>query len=139
MRHKLWQIWWAFTRLGLTSFGGPAAHIGYFHHEFVTRRGWLSNDEFAQDNALCQLVPGPASSQLGMLIGARQAGVWGSIVAWIGFTTPSAIIMLLVMQEVAGSTAKLDLSTAYCSGQPVSSPTQSGRWLARFAAHAHDN
>jgi chromate transporter len=98
MRHRLWQIWWTFTRLGLTSFGGPTAHIGYFHHEFVTRRGWLSNDEFAQDNALCQLVPGPASSQLGMLIGARQAGVWGSIVAWIGFTTPSALIMLLVMQ-----------------------------------------
>ena len=98
MRHKLLQIWWVFTRLGLTSFGGPAAHIGYFHHEFVTRRGWLSSDEFAQDNALCQLVPGPASSQLGMLIGARQAGIWGSIVAWIGFTTPSAIIMLLVMQ-----------------------------------------
>ena len=98
MRHKLFQIWWAFTRLGLTSFGGPAAHIGYFHHEFVTRRGWLSSDEFAQDNALCQLVPGPASSQLGMLIGARQAGVWGSIVAWLGFSTPSTLIMLLVMR-----------------------------------------
>jgi chromate transporter len=98
MRHKLWQIWWAFTRLGLTSFGGPTAHIGYFHHEFVTRRGWLNNDEFAQDNALCQLVPGPASSQLGMLIGARHAGVWGSLVAWLGFTTPSALIMLLVMR-----------------------------------------
>lgn len=98
MRHRLWQIWWTFTRLGLTSFGGPTAHIGYFHHEFVTRRGWLSNDEFAQDNALCQLVPGPASSQLGMLIGSRQAGVWGAIVAWVGFTTPSAVIMLLVMQ-----------------------------------------
>jgi len=98
MRHKLLQIWWAFTRLGLTSFGGPTAHIGYFHHEFVTRRGWLSSDDFAQDNALCQLVPGPASSQLGMLIGARQAGVWGSLMAWLGFTTPSALIMLLVMR-----------------------------------------
>ena len=98
MRHKLWQIWWAFTRLGLTSFGGPTAHIGYFHHEFVTRRGWLSNDEFAQDNALCQLIPGPASSQLGMLIGSRHAGIWGSLLAWIGFTTPSALIMLLVMR-----------------------------------------
>lgn len=98
MRNKLWQIWLVFTRLGLTSFGGPTAHIGYFHHEFVTQRGWLSNDEFAQDNALCQLVPGPASSQLGMLIGARQAGIWGSIVAWLGFTTPSALIMLFVMR-----------------------------------------
>lgn len=98
MRHKLGQIWWIFTRLGLTSFGGPAAHIGYFHHEFVTRQSWLSSDEFAQDNALCQLMPGPASSQLGMLIGARHAGVWGAIVAWLGFSTPSALIMLLVMR-----------------------------------------
>lgn len=98
MQHKLSQIWWVFTRLGLTAFGGPTAHVGYFYHEFVTRRGWLSSTEFSQDNALCQLIPGPASSQLGMLIGARQAGVWGSIVAWLGFTTPSVLIMLLVMQ-----------------------------------------
>lgn len=98
MGHKLLQIWWVFTRLGLTSFGGPTAHIGYFHDEFVTRRGWLTGTEFAQDNALCQLVPGPASSQLGMLIGARASGVWGSLMAWLGFTTPSAIIMLFVMR-----------------------------------------
>ncbi|MCE2852361.1 MAG: chromate transporter, partial [Chloroflexaceae bacterium] len=76
---SLWQIWVTFTRLGLTSFGGPSAHVAYFHHEFVTQRQWLSEHEFAQDNALCQIIPGPASSQLGMLIGARQQGVLGSL------------------------------------------------------------
>lgn len=94
---KLWHLWLIFSRLGLTSFGGPSAHIGFFRDEFVTRRHWLSDDEFAQDNALCQIMPGPASSQLGMLIGARQAGLLGSIVAWLAFTTPSALLMLLAI------------------------------------------
>ena len=94
---SLWQIWLTFTRLGLTSFGGPSAHVAYFHHEFVAQRHWLTDHEFAQDNALCQIVPGPASSQLGMLIGARQRGLLGSFVAWLGFTTPSALVMLAVM------------------------------------------
>lgn len=94
---KLWQLWLIFSRLGLTSFGGPSAHIGFFRDEFVTRRQWLSDDEFAQDNALCQIMPGPASSQLGMLIGAHHAGVIGSIVAWLAFTTPSALLMLLAI------------------------------------------
>lgn len=94
---KLWQLWLIFSRLGLTSFGGPSAHIGFFRDEFVTRRRWLSDDEFAQDNALCQIMPGPASSQLGMLIGARHAGVVGSIVAWLAFTTPSALLMLMAI------------------------------------------
>ena len=94
---SLWQIWSIFTRLGLTSFGGPSAHVAYFHHEFVTQRQWLSEHEFAQDNALCQIIPGPASSQLGMLIGARQQGVLGSLIAWLGFTMPSALVMLAVM------------------------------------------
>lgn len=99
--HKLWQLWLIFSRLGLTSFGGPSAHIGFFRDEFVTRRRWLSDDEFAQDNALCQIMPGPASSQLGMLIGARQAGLLGSIVAWLAFTTPSALLMLLAINGSA--------------------------------------
>ncbi len=94
---SLWQIWLTFTRLGLTSFGGPSAHVAFFHHEFVTQRKWLSDSEFAQDNALCQIIPGPASSQLGMLIGARQQGILGSLVAWLAFTTPSALIMIAVM------------------------------------------
>lgn len=95
--HKLWQLWLVFSRLGLTSFGGPSAHIGFFRDEFVTRRRWISDDEFAQDNALCQIMPGPASSQLGMLIGARQAGLLGSIIAWLAFTTPSALLMLFAI------------------------------------------
>jgi chromate transporter len=94
---KLWQLWIIFIRLGLTSFGGPSAHIGFFRDEFVTRRKWLSDDEFAQDNALCQIMPGPSSSQLGMLIGARHAGIAGSLVAWCAFTLPSAILMLLTI------------------------------------------
>jgi chromate transporter len=94
---RLWQLWLIFSRLGLTSFGGPSAHIGFFRDEFVTRRRWLSDEEFAQDNALCQIMPGPASSQLGMLIGARYAGIVGSIVAWLAFTTPSALLMLMAI------------------------------------------
>ena len=105
---KLWQLWLIFSRLGLTSFGGPSAHIGFFRDEFVTRRKWLSDDEFAQDNALCQIMPGPASSQLGMLIGARYAGLVGSIVAWLAFTTPSALLMLLAIN---GSTWLADYPT----------------------------
>ncbi len=105
---KLWQLWLVFSRLGLTSFGGPSAHIGFFRDEFVTRRKWLSDDEFAQDNALCQIMPGPASSQLGMLIGARYAGLLGSIVAWLAFTTPSALLMLLAIN---GSTWLADYPT----------------------------
>lgn len=97
MLSKLWQLFVVFHRLGWSSFGGPTAHIGYFYAEFVTRRRWLDEATFAQDNALCQIVPGPASSQLGMLIGARQAGIWGSLVAWVAFTSPSALIMLATL------------------------------------------
>jgi chromate transporter len=97
MLSRLWQLFVVFHRLGWTSFGGPTAHIGYFYAEFVTRRRWLDESTFAQDNALCQIMPGPASSQLGMLIGARQAGIWGSLVAWLAFTSPSALIMLATL------------------------------------------
>jgi chromate transporter len=82
-----------FTRLGLTSFGGPIAHIGYFRHELVARRGWLSEDHFADLIALCQFLPGPASSQLGFAIGLERAGFSGGIAAFAGFTTPSALLM----------------------------------------------
>ncbi len=83
----------AFLGLGLVSFGGPSAHIGYFRAAFVERRGWLSDPDFASLVALCQLLPGPASSQLGMAIGYRRAGPAGLIAAWIGFTLPSALLM----------------------------------------------
>jgi len=79
--------------LGLTSFGGPVAHIGYFERTYVRRRKWLTSDEFAGLVALCQLIPGPASSQLGYLIGLRRAGWAGAFAAWVGFTLPSAVLM----------------------------------------------
>ncbi len=80
-------------RLGLTSFGGPIAHLGYFRHEYVERRGWLDEATYADLVALCQSLPGPASSQLGIAIGTRRAGIPGGLVAWLGFTIPSAIAM----------------------------------------------
>jgi len=84
----------AFLRLGCTSFGGPVAHIGYFRAEFVDRRHWLADAAFADLVALCQFMPGPASSQLGMSIGLVRAGPLGMLAAWIGFTLPSALAML---------------------------------------------
>ena len=85
----------ASLKLGLTSFGGPIAHIGYFRAEYVTRRGWLDDASFADLVALAQSLPGPASSQLGIAIGTRRAGVAGGLAAWVGFTLPSAIALTL--------------------------------------------
>ena len=82
------------VRLGLTSFGGPIAHIGYFRREYVERRRWLDEAAFADLVALCQFLPGPASSQLGIAIGTRRAGMAGGLVAWLGFTLPSAVVLL---------------------------------------------
>jgi chromate transporter len=84
----------AFLKLGLTSFGGPVAHIGYFRGEFVERRKWLDEASYADLVALCQLLPGPASSQVGIAIGILRAGLPGAICAWLGFTLPSAIAMI---------------------------------------------
>lgn len=84
----------AFLRLGLTSFGGPAAHFGYFRQAFVQRRRWLDDARFAELISLSQLLPGPASSQLGMAIGLQRAGHAGMVAAWLGFTLPSALLML---------------------------------------------
>ncbi|WP_396452049.1 chromate transporter [Leucobacter aridicollis] len=83
-----------FLRLGLVSFGGPTAHIGYFHTEFVERRAWLSAEAFGELVALCQTLPGPASSQLGFAIGLRRAGALGAMAAFVGFTLPSAALMV---------------------------------------------
>jgi chromate transporter len=85
----------AALRLGLTSFGGPIAHLGYFRREYVERRRWLDETTYADFVALSQLLPGPASSQLGILIGTRRAGMAGGIAAWLGFTLPSAIALVL--------------------------------------------
>lgn len=86
-------MFWIFLRLGLTSFGGPMAHIGFFRQEFVEKRAWFSDSQFAQWIALSHALPGPSSSQLGFLIGYQRAGWSGALAAFIGFTLPSALIM----------------------------------------------
>lgn len=87
------QVFLVFLKLGLTSFGGPVAHLGYFRTEFVERRKWLRDGAYADLVALCQFLPGPASSQVGMAIGLQRAGMRGLIAAWLGFTLPSALLM----------------------------------------------
>jgi chromate transporter len=89
------EVLLVFLRLGLTSFGGPIAHLGYFHDEFVVRRRWLEEKTYADLVALCQFLPGPASSQVGLAIGLSRAGYLGALAAWIGFTMPSAIALVL--------------------------------------------
>ena len=88
------QVFAAFLKLGVTSFGGPIAHLGYFRHEFVTRRKWLEEPSYADIVALCQFLPGPASSQVGITIGLLRAGLAGALAAWLGFTAPSALAMM---------------------------------------------
>lgn len=90
-----WTVFLIFLRLGLTSFGGPVAHLGYFREEFVTRRHWLSDRSYADLVALCQFLPGPASSQVGLALGFSRAGYSGALAAWAGFTLPSAIALML--------------------------------------------
>ena len=96
-----WSVFLAFLRLGLTSFGGPVAHIGYFREEFVARRRWLSERSYADLVALCQFLPGPASSQIGLALGLSRAGYAGALAAWAGFTLPSALAMILFAFGVA--------------------------------------
>lgn len=95
MREKsVGQVFIQFLWLGCISFGGPAAHIGYFQRTFVQRLGWLTQAEFARLLALCQLLPGPASSQLGFAIGRHRAGLGGALSAFVGFTLPSFLLLL---------------------------------------------
>lgn len=89
-----WRVFRVFLGLGLVSFGGPIAHLGYFRDEFVARRQWLTDSAYAELVALCQFLPGPASSQVGMAIGLSQAGIRGAVAAWCGFTAPSALMMV---------------------------------------------
>lgn len=89
------EVFKAFFKLGLTSFGGPIAHLGYFREEFVTRRRWLSDEDYADLVALCQFLPGPASSQVGFALGLYRAGWTGALAAFMAFTLPSALILLI--------------------------------------------
>lgn len=90
-----------FLKLGLTSFGGPVAHLGYFHRELVEKRQWLDDERFAQLLALCQFLPGPASSQLGFSLGLLRSGGWGGLAAFVGFTAPSALLMFLFASSLS--------------------------------------
>jgi chromate transporter len=89
------EVFAAFLRLGLVAFGGPVAHLGYFRHEFVVRRRWLTDTDYADLVALSHFLPGPASSQVGFALGLRRAGAVGGLAAWAGFTLPSALLMTM--------------------------------------------
>lgn len=91
-----WAIFLAYLRLGCTSFGGPIAHLAYFHDEFVVRRKWVEEARFTDIVGLCQFLPGPASSQVGFTIGLLRGGIGGALAAWTAFTLPSALLMLAV-------------------------------------------
>jgi chromate transporter len=106
------EVFLVALRLGLTSFGGPIAHLGYFERTYVRERRWLTADEYAGLVALCQMVPGPASSQVSYLIGLRRAGWGGAFAAWAGFTLPSALVMFafaLLGPRLEGATTNVVL------------------------------
>lgn len=96
------------SRLGFTSFGGPIAHLGYFHDEYIRRRKWMDEKSYADLVALCQFLPGPASSQVGIGIGVMRAGVLGGIVSFLGFTLPSVLALTIFALILQG----LDVSNA---------------------------
>ncbi|MDO8476389.1 MAG: chromate efflux transporter [Candidatus Rokubacteria bacterium] len=106
--HGALEVLAAATRLGLTSFGGPVAHLGYFRNEYVVRRRWVDDQTYGDLVALCQFLPGPASSQVGIALGIFRAGLLGGLAAWIGFTLPSAIALVLFGLGIRG----MDLSQA---------------------------
>jgi chromate transporter len=100
-RGSAWEVLLVFLRLGLTSFGGPIAHLGYFHDDLVVRRKWLEEKSYVDLVALCQFLPGPASSKIGIAIGLSRAGYLGALAAWTGFTLPSALALVLFAYGVA--------------------------------------
>jgi len=100
-RGTAFEVLIAFLKLGLTSFGGPVAHLGYFRTEFVERRRWLDDKSYSDLVALCQFLPGPASSQVGIALGLGRAGWLGALAAWVGFTLPSAVALILFAFGIA--------------------------------------
>ena len=112
MLKNCFEVFIRFLTLGCYAFGGPTAHIGYFHREFVEKRQWLSEQEYADTVALCQMLPGPASSQVGISIGFDRAGLPGALAAFAGFTLPSAILMVLLAMgysEVSGLSSAMGI------------------------------
>ena len=122
-----------FLKLGVSCFGGPIAHIGYFRDEFVVRRRWLDEQAYADLVALCQFLPGPASSQVGLSLGLMRAGALGGLAAWTGFTLPSAVLLVLfaygasALEGAVGSGLLHGLN----SSPWRSSPKRCGAWPAR--------
>jgi chromate transporter len=94
-KHSLLEILGTSLKLGLTSFGGPVAHLGYFKNEYIDKRKWLDDKTYADIIALCQFLPGPASSQVGMAIGILRGGFLGGVISWFGFTIPSVVVLML--------------------------------------------
>ncbi|WP_205717145.1 chromate transporter, partial [Alloalcanivorax gelatiniphagus] len=115
----MWMVFREFLWLGCVSFGGPAAHVGYFHRRFVATLGWLDEAAFARLMALSQFLPGPASSQLGFAIGRHQAGLAGAVAAFVGFTLPSFLLMLA-----------LALYATHLPGAVLAGLVQGLKWLA---------
>ena len=95
------EVFRAFLKLALTSFGGPIAHLGYFRDELVVRRKWLDESAYGDLVALCQFLPGPASSQVGFALGLKRAGPLGALAAWTAFTLPSAILLMIFAASAA--------------------------------------
>nr|WP_198675024.1 chromate efflux transporter [Aliidiomarina taiwanensis] len=112
-KHAVWSVFWAFLKLGFTSFGGPVAHLGYFRHAFVSQRAWLSEQSYADLVALCQFLPGPASSQVGIAIGYTRAGYRGALAAWLGFTVPSAVALIAIALSLQHFGDTLSASTLH--------------------------
>lgn len=100
---RIFEVFAVSTKLGLTSFGGPIAHLGYFHEEYVNKRKWIGEQKYAELVALCQFLPGPASSQVGMGIGLYRGGIAGALAAWAGFTLPSAVALVLFALLMQGT------------------------------------
>ncbi len=125
MNSRVGEVFLAFLMLGLTAFGGPIAHLSYFRNEFVTRRRWLSEQDYADLVALCQFLPGPASSQVGFALGLMRAGGRGAAAAWTAFTLPSAVVLVLFA-----------LGSAVMDG-PVSQGIIHGLKVAAVAIVAH--
>ena len=109
------EVFLAFLKLGLTSFGGPVAHLGYFREEIVERRGWVDDRAYGDLVALSQFLPGPSSSQVGIALGTVRAGVKGGLAAWLGFTLPSAILMILFALGVSW----FDLDAGWLDGLKI--------------------
>ena len=91
-----WHVFTTFLKLGLTAFGGPIAHLAYFQRSLVQEKRWLKDADYAQLVALCQILPGPTSSQVGMALGLQQAGIRGALAAWLGFTLPSILLLVTI-------------------------------------------